>query len=47
MALALMRDLSGLDQKILLKEAKKPVRCVNSGGGFTFFTLSSPSQLAR
>jgi sigma-B regulation protein RsbQ len=43
MALALMRDLSGLDQKVLLKEAKKPVRCINSGGGFQFFT---PTDIA-
>jgi pimeloyl-ACP methyl ester carboxylesterase len=38
MALGLMRDLTGLDQKKLLKEAKVPVRCINSGGGFQFFT---------
>jgi pimeloyl-ACP methyl ester carboxylesterase len=38
MALALMHDLSKLDNKALLREAKKPVRCINSGGGFTFFT---------
>jgi pimeloyl-ACP methyl ester carboxylesterase len=37
MALGLMRDLSGLDQKKLLKEARTPVRCINSAGGFTFF----------
>jgi len=38
MALALMRDLSGLDVKTLLKDAKTPVRCINSAGGFQFFT---------
>jgi sigma-B regulation protein RsbQ len=38
MALGLMRDLTGLDTKTLLKEAKTPVRCINSGGGFQFFT---------
>jgi pimeloyl-ACP methyl ester carboxylesterase len=38
MAVALMRDLSGLDTKVLLKEAKVPVRCINSAGGFKFFT---------
>lgn len=38
MATALMRDLSALDQKKLLKEAKVPVRCINSAGGFPFFT---------
>ena len=38
MALALMRDLTALDQKKALKEAKVPVRCINSAGGFQFFT---------
>src|SRR5262249_33297894 len=38
MALGLMRDLSGLDTKKLLKEAKTPVRCINSAGDFQFFT---------
>jgi pimeloyl-ACP methyl ester carboxylesterase len=38
MAVGLMRDMSGLDQKELLRGAKVPVRCVNSGGGFQFFT---------
>ena len=38
MALGLMRDMSTLDGKVLLKDAKVPVRCINSGGGFTFFT---------
>ena len=38
MAIGLMRDLTGLDQKKLLKEAKVPVRCINSAGGFQFFT---------
>jgi pimeloyl-ACP methyl ester carboxylesterase len=38
MALGLMRDLTGLDQKKLLKEAGVPVRCINSAGGFQFHT---------
>src|SRR5262245_5825429 len=38
MALGLMHDLTGLDTKKLLKEAKAPVRCINSAGGFQFFT---------
>jgi pimeloyl-ACP methyl ester carboxylesterase len=38
MAVALMRDLSSLDQKKLLKEAGVPVRCINSAGGYQFFT---------
>jgi pimeloyl-ACP methyl ester carboxylesterase len=38
MAMALMRNLSALDQKKLLKESGVPVRCVNSAGGFQFFT---------
>lgn len=37
MALGLMHDMMGLDSKKLLKEAKAPVRCINSGGGFQFF----------
>ncbi len=31
MAVALMRDLFGLDTVTALKEAKVPVRCINSG----------------
>ena len=38
MALGLMRDLSGQDLKTLLQDAKVPVRCINSAGGFQFFT---------
>jgi len=38
MALALMADLGGLDLKALLKDAKVPVRCINSGGGYQFYT---------
>jgi hypothetical protein len=38
MALALMSDLFGLDTRKLLKEAKVPVRCINSAGGYKFFT---------
>jgi pimeloyl-ACP methyl ester carboxylesterase len=38
MATGLMRDVSGLDLKTLLKDAGVPVRCINSGGGFQFFT---------
>jgi pimeloyl-ACP methyl ester carboxylesterase len=38
MALALMRDLFGLDTRKLFKEAKVPVRCINSAGGYKFFT---------
>jgi pimeloyl-ACP methyl ester carboxylesterase len=37
MALGLIRDLGGLDEKKLLKEARTPVRCINSAGGFPFF----------
>jgi sigma-B regulation protein RsbQ len=36
-AIALMRDHSGLDRKALLKEARVPVRCINSGAGFPYF----------
>jgi sigma-B regulation protein RsbQ len=38
MALALMRGLFGLDTRKLFKEAKVPVRCLNSAGGYKFFT---------
>ena len=38
MALALMRDLFGLDTSKLLKEAKVQVRCINSAVGYKFFT---------
>jgi pimeloyl-ACP methyl ester carboxylesterase len=38
MAIGLMRDMSGLDTKALLQAVKAPVRCINSGGGFMFFT---------
>jgi pimeloyl-ACP methyl ester carboxylesterase len=37
MALGLMRDMSALDTKKALKEAGKPVRCINSAGGYQFF----------
>jgi pimeloyl-ACP methyl ester carboxylesterase len=38
MALGLMRDFFALDTKKLLKEARTPVRCINSAGGYQFFT---------
>jgi pimeloyl-ACP methyl ester carboxylesterase/nicotinamidase-related amidase len=38
MALALMRDLFGLDTVTAFKEAKVPVRCINSAGGYQSFT---------
>ncbi len=38
MAIALMRDLFGLDTRKLLKETKVPVRCINSAGGYKSFT---------
>jgi pimeloyl-ACP methyl ester carboxylesterase len=38
MAIGLMRDLSNLDTRILLQEAKVPVRCINATGGFKFHT---------
>lgn len=36
MALGLMRDMTKLDSPTLMKEAKVPVRCINSGPGFQF-----------
>jgi pimeloyl-ACP methyl ester carboxylesterase len=41
MAIGLMREMMGLDTKALLKNAKVPVRCINSGGGYQFFTLTA------
>ena len=38
MALGLMRDLFGLDTVAAFKEAKVPVRCINSAGGYPFFS---------
>ncbi len=38
MAMGLMRDLSALDAKKSLKEARVPVRCINSAGGYQYFT---------
>ncbi|AMV23672.1 Sigma factor SigB regulation protein RsbQ [Gemmata sp. SH-PL17] len=37
-AIALMKDLFSLDQKKVFKEAGVPVRCINSAGGYQFFT---------
>ena len=31
-----MNNLQSQDPKVLLKEAKVPVRCINSAGGFAF-----------
>lgn len=38
MAVPLMVNLQNLDTRQLLKQAKVPVRCINSGGGFAFHT---------
>jgi pimeloyl-ACP methyl ester carboxylesterase len=37
MAISLMRDHFGLDTRKPLKEAKVPVRCINSAGGYKSF----------
>lgn len=37
-AISLMKDLFALDQKKVFKEAGVPVRCINSAGGYQFFT---------
>ena len=37
MAASLMRDIFTLDTAKLLREAKVPVRCINSSGGYAFF----------
>jgi len=36
--IALIKDLFALDQKKAFKEAGVPVRCINSSGGFQFYT---------
>jgi pimeloyl-ACP methyl ester carboxylesterase len=41
MAVALMRDMLPLDVAVLLKDAKVPVRCINSAGGYQFFTATA------
>jgi pimeloyl-ACP methyl ester carboxylesterase len=41
MAVALMREIFGLDTAKLLREAKVPVRCINSGGGYAFFNKTA------
>ncbi len=38
MAIGLLRDMMNIDTKAVLKEAKKPVRCINSSGPYPFFT---------
>ncbi len=38
MALELLDDLFALDVKSPMKEAHVPVRCINSSGGYQFFT---------
>jgi len=38
MALALMSDMFALDLKPVLQDAKVPVRCINSSGGYQYFT---------
>jgi pimeloyl-ACP methyl ester carboxylesterase len=37
MAVALMGDFGSLDMKKFFSEAKVPIRCINSGGGFQFY----------
>jgi pimeloyl-ACP methyl ester carboxylesterase len=41
MAAALMRDIFGLDTAKLLREAKVPVRCISSSGGYAFFNATA------
>jgi len=42
MAIGLMKSFTTVDLKSLLRQAKVPVRCINSSGGFTFF---NPTQV--
>lgn len=46
MALALMRDMLEIDVIPLWQEAKVPVRCINSSGGYAFF-LPTASEVNR
>lgn len=41
MAVALMREIFSLDTAKILREAKVPVRCINSGGGYAFFQATA------
>lgn len=36
MAIGLMKDMFTLDTVVLFKEAKVPIRCINSAGGYAF-----------
>jgi predicted amidohydrolase YtcJ/pimeloyl-ACP methyl ester carboxylesterase len=47
MAIALMRDHSGLDRKTLFKEAGAPVRCINSAAGFPHFKPTATATNKR
>jgi pimeloyl-ACP methyl ester carboxylesterase len=42
MAMGLMRDMLSLDTLTLFKEAKVPIRCINSAGGYQFFRPTEP-----
>jgi pimeloyl-ACP methyl ester carboxylesterase len=42
MAISLLRHFGGLDLPTLFRDAKVPVRCINSGGGFAFFAPTAP-----
>ncbi|HEX4614205.1 MAG TPA: alpha/beta hydrolase [Urbifossiella sp.] len=44
MAVALIHDLLTFDTAKALKEARTPVRCINSGGGFMYFQLGRGQQ---
>ncbi|HQR06445.1 MAG TPA: alpha/beta hydrolase [Gemmatales bacterium] len=37
MAIGLMKDMTSQDTVMLFKEAKVPIRCINSSGGYQFF----------
>ena len=46
MAVGLMRDLSGVDTKTLLKDAKVPVRCINAAPA-TQFAIPTASDINK
>jgi pimeloyl-ACP methyl ester carboxylesterase len=42
MAVGLMRDMVKQEPAPLFKEAKVPIRCINSAGGYAFFRATEP-----
>jgi pimeloyl-ACP methyl ester carboxylesterase len=47
MAITLIREIFAADTKTLMSEAKVPVRCINSSGGYQFFTPTAVDANAK